>query len=362
MVAATDTDGNRSGMVVGSFASVSLSPPLVVFFPDRSSSSWPKIQAVGRFCINVLAAGQEDVCRRFATKGGDKFAGLDVDVAPSGMPRLNDVAAWIDCEIESVHDVGDHFAVFGRVLDLDVGTAASPLLFFQGGYGRFATHSVTDMDVPGDLGSALRAVELIRSDIENLAAELGARCVVSTLDGPDVVIIATAGSNAGSAPGTLVGQRLPFLAPTASVLAAWRHPDTVETWLSGMPSPGAKSVQQEHLDAVRRRGYSLALRSASAQAISALDQVAEDPAALAGEDVHGLFGRLTYDPADTEDTPDTVGLVTVPVFDGTGTALIALHVFGFSDTTTDEQAAQAVLKIRNVADRGSSLLTRTPTH
>ena len=30
-------------MVIGSFTSASLDPPLVAFFPDRASSSWPKI-------------------------------------------------------------------------------------------------------------------------------------------------------------------------------------------------------------------------------------------------------------------------------------------------------------------------------
>nr|WP_269450211.1 flavin reductase [Gordonia sp. LAM0048] len=362
VVAATGADGRRAGMVVGSFASVSLSPPLVVFFPDRSSTSWPRIREVGRFCINVLAAGQEEVCRRFAAKGGDKFEGLDVDVAPSGMPRLNDAAAWIDCEIDSVHDAGDHHAVFGRVIDLDIGTAATPLLFFQGGYGRFARHSVTDLDLHDDLGHALRAVELIRSDIEDLAAELGARCVVSTRDGSEVVILAAAGSDVGRATGTLVGQRLPFSAPTASVLAAWAQPDSVESWLSGMPSQGAREVQREHLDAVRRRGYSLALHSDADRAISALDRVAENPAALAGEDVHGLFDQLTYDPDEAEQLPDTLGLVTVPVFDDAGSALIALHVFDFHRVTTREEADAAVRKIRAVATRGSTLLTRTTSH
>ena len=57
------------GLAVGSFASVSLDPPMVGFFPDRGSSSWPKIEASGHFCVNVLAEAQEDVCRRFAIEG-----------------------------------------------------------------------------------------------------------------------------------------------------------------------------------------------------------------------------------------------------------------------------------------------------
>ncbi len=131
-------DGEPVGLAVGSFSSVSLDPPLVAFFPDRTSSSWPKIQAAGSFCVNVLGEDQEGICRRFATKGDDKFAGLGWTPAGSGSPLLDGVVAWIDCDIQSVSDAGDHYCVLGAVRDLGVGHDGGPLLFFRGGYGRFA--------------------------------------------------------------------------------------------------------------------------------------------------------------------------------------------------------------------------------
>ena len=130
-------DGVPVGLAVGSFASVSLEPPLVGFFPDRSSSSWPKIETAGAFCVNILAEDQEDVCRRFAMKGDDKFAGLGWKPAGSGSPLIEGVLAWIDCDIDQVIDAGDHFCVLGRVRDLGVGHDGGPLVFFRGGYGRF---------------------------------------------------------------------------------------------------------------------------------------------------------------------------------------------------------------------------------
>jgi 3-hydroxy-9,10-secoandrosta-1,3,5(10)-triene-9,17-dione monooxygenase reductase component len=126
------------GLAVGSFASVSLDPPLVAFFPDRGSSSWPLIAEAGSFCVNILSEDQEVVCRRFATKGDDKFLGLGWRPAGSGAPLLDGVLAWIDCRIESVTDAGDHYCVMGRVRDLGVAHDGGPLLFFRGGYGRFA--------------------------------------------------------------------------------------------------------------------------------------------------------------------------------------------------------------------------------
>jgi flavin reductase (DIM6/NTAB) family NADH-FMN oxidoreductase RutF len=88
--------------------------------------------------VNILAEDQEVVCRRFAAKGDDKFAGLGWKPARSGAPLLDGVLAWIDCDIESVTEAGDHFCVMGRVRDLSVAHDGGPLLFFRGGYGRFA--------------------------------------------------------------------------------------------------------------------------------------------------------------------------------------------------------------------------------
>jgi 3-hydroxy-9,10-secoandrosta-1,3,5(10)-triene-9,17-dione monooxygenase reductase component len=137
VVTAIDRDGVASGMVVGSFTSVSLSPPLVAFLPDKSSTSWARIKRAGRFCVNVLASDQGELCRRFASKGEDKFAGLAHRVSANGSPVLNDIIAWIDCTLDAVHEAGDHYIVLGRVHDLGISRSRQPLLFFCGKYGNF---------------------------------------------------------------------------------------------------------------------------------------------------------------------------------------------------------------------------------
>ena len=76
VVTGIDEAGKPVGMAVGSFSSVSLDPPLVAFMPDRRSTSWPRLRPSGAFCVNILGAEQESVCRAFAQRGGDKFADL----------------------------------------------------------------------------------------------------------------------------------------------------------------------------------------------------------------------------------------------------------------------------------------------
>ncbi|MGH9136182.1 MAG: flavin reductase family protein [Acidimicrobiales bacterium] len=141
VVIITGHDGEGpQGLAIGSFTSVSLDPPLVGFLPDRGSSSWPKIEATGGFCVNILAADQLDTCKAFASKGGNKYGSVSWRTGSSGSPVIADALAWIDCDIERIDEAGDHWFVLGRVRELaierdDVG----PLLFFRGAYGNFGT-------------------------------------------------------------------------------------------------------------------------------------------------------------------------------------------------------------------------------
>lgn len=132
-----------AGFACQSFASLSLDPPLVTFMVARTSSTWPRIARAGVFCVNILGAGQGDLCRGFAVSGGDKFAGVPYKAAPAtGSPRLADVPAWIDCTVQAVHTGGDHLIVVGRVEALGTDPAAAgdgPLLFHRGAFGRFRT-------------------------------------------------------------------------------------------------------------------------------------------------------------------------------------------------------------------------------
>ena len=139
VVTAIDRDtGEPAGLSVNSFTSVSLHPPLVAFCVAKTSSTWPRIRAAGRFTVNVLAGHQEPVSRRFAARSQDKFKDVAWAPAPSGGPILDGVLAWIDGTIEAEHDAGDHMLVVGRVTDLEVATAGDPLIFYRGGYGRYA--------------------------------------------------------------------------------------------------------------------------------------------------------------------------------------------------------------------------------
>jgi 3-hydroxy-9,10-secoandrosta-1,3,5(10)-triene-9,17-dione monooxygenase reductase component len=133
--------GSPIAMVVGSFTSVSLAPPLVAFFPAVTSSSWPKIEQAGRFCVNVLAHPQVDLCRAITAKSDEWHQAISREPTQLGLPRLDGAVAWIDCEIHAIHGAGDHFVVLGEVQSLEVDDGSPPLLFLRGGYGQFAANA-----------------------------------------------------------------------------------------------------------------------------------------------------------------------------------------------------------------------------
>ncbi len=135
----TSLDGDAPvGFACQSFASLSLDPPLVLFCPSNTSSSWPRIWQTGRFCVNVLAADQQEVCQAFAARGGDKFTDVRWSVSGNGTAILDDVLAWVDCTIQEVHEAGDHYVVIGRVEELHTQRQHRPLLFFRGDYAAGA--------------------------------------------------------------------------------------------------------------------------------------------------------------------------------------------------------------------------------
>lgn len=129
------------GFTIGSFASVSLDPPLVGFLAQDDSDTWEAMSPAGKFCVNVLGHHHNELCWKFAKSGVDveRFEGTDWTMSPNGCPVLPDVLAWIDCDVEEVYTMGDHYFVLGRVVGLEHVPHGDhvPLVFYRGQLGGF---------------------------------------------------------------------------------------------------------------------------------------------------------------------------------------------------------------------------------
>ncbi|MFF8596486.1 flavin reductase family protein [Streptomyces sp. NPDC015220] len=135
VVTGLDAAGEPVGFACQSFASVSLEPPLVLFCADHRGRAWPHIRDSGRFCVNVLAEEQSDLCARFGSSRGRKYEDLGWDLSRWGTPALRGVLMRAHAEVHDVHVAGDHDVVIGRVLELETEDDQRPMLFFRGRFG-----------------------------------------------------------------------------------------------------------------------------------------------------------------------------------------------------------------------------------
>lgn len=132
-VITTLADGRPVGMTVNSFASVSLDPPLVLWSVGRSAECFLAFAAATQFRIHVLAAEQEPISRRFATRGADKFSVGDWRYPKDASPQLAGCLAWFECRTASRHPEGDHLVLVGRVVAHGA-PGGTPLLFHASRY------------------------------------------------------------------------------------------------------------------------------------------------------------------------------------------------------------------------------------
>jgi flavin reductase (DIM6/NTAB) family NADH-FMN oxidoreductase RutF len=132
-------DGEPAGLIVNSFTSVSLSPPLISFCPSRTSLTWSRMRRAGRFAVNVLGRDHERFVMRATPAGADRFANLDWEPGRGGIPLLTDALAVLECEIVGEHPAGDHWIVVGRVDNVHITSIKDPLVFFAGAYRHVMT-------------------------------------------------------------------------------------------------------------------------------------------------------------------------------------------------------------------------------
>jgi flavin reductase (DIM6/NTAB) family NADH-FMN oxidoreductase RutF len=137
IVTTVSGDGRPIGLTCNSFSSVSLKPPLILWSLSLYS---PRLQAFLQapyVAVNILAAEQEALSRRFSTPMADRFAELDWSAGEGGIPLIKGSAAQLECRNETRHYSGDHVVLIGQVLKFSY-RDAEPLVFVRGRYRELA--------------------------------------------------------------------------------------------------------------------------------------------------------------------------------------------------------------------------------
>jgi len=126
-------DGSPVGLTVNSFTSVSLEPPLLLWCLGRGSANYDAFRLAERHLVNVLAADQAELSKRFASRRPDRFTGLRYSDTDTGLPRLPGCIAWYECAIRSRYDEGDHVILVGRIEAFEI-ASGRPLVFHDSRY------------------------------------------------------------------------------------------------------------------------------------------------------------------------------------------------------------------------------------
>ena len=142
IVTALDPAGDMIGMTVNSFSSVSLDPPLVLWNLGETNYGYDVYQQADYFCINILAADQSELARKFAQASDDKFNTVKLKLGNNGIPLLEGCLAYLECTKEAQYPGGDHVIIIGRV-ERFLSTNRQPLLFYTGQFFDLAKKSET---------------------------------------------------------------------------------------------------------------------------------------------------------------------------------------------------------------------------
>ncbi|TGD71273.1 flavin reductase [Mangrovimicrobium sediminis] len=171
VVTTAGADGEQIGLTANSFNSVSLEPPMILWSLAKSSFSLPAFRAAEFFAVHILGAEQEEVSGRFARRGEDKFAGLELDAGPGGIPMLRQHAARFVCRTAYQYEGGDHIIFVGEVIDFDRCERA-PLLFHGGQYGQLVKPQGAAADTVSELHGGFLG-DLLRRAFHRVYAPVG---------------------------------------------------------------------------------------------------------------------------------------------------------------------------------------------
>lgn len=357
IVTCTDDHGMPAGMVIGTFTSVSLDPPLIGFLPMKTSRTFARMRGSPTFCVNILAADQQAVCQHFASPAEDKFSALAWHPSPAGNPVLDGVVAWIDCDYTSVNEVGDHYIVLGGVLDMQLERDTAPLLFFQRGYGRFSPGPLVAAAERGTI-EAVQLAEIGRDQMQAVAAELNAECSLIAAVGGDVVYVAVENQSPHWRLRSRLGFRVPCAPPLGPLFVGHPGaPDDAE-WLErlGRADQETQDSARAQLERVRSRGWSIALQGQDDdENLEEMVALYSNPHRTPGQERRLLAAAKAraglHEPAELQDDATyDVRHLSVPVRDAARQVVLVLRLSALPPAASLGQIRQWLARLQLAAD------------
>lgn len=128
-------EGENFGIAATSVTSLSTTPPSLLVCINRNSSAHDRLLAVGKFCVNVLAAHHQYISACFGSPARKEERFVTGDWHHGDVPVLSDALASFECELIEAPQFGSHSIIIGRIGNVQAnGMDQDPLLYFRGAY------------------------------------------------------------------------------------------------------------------------------------------------------------------------------------------------------------------------------------
>lgn len=134
-VAARAQDGEAAGLLINSFTSVSLAPPMVLWCLGLAARSRPVFASAPSFAVSILSEDQRSLLGDLARPLERRLEGVPIRDGIGGAPVIENAVAVFECTIATVTRAGDHEVYLGQVEHFERRDDA-PLVYLAGQYGR----------------------------------------------------------------------------------------------------------------------------------------------------------------------------------------------------------------------------------
>ncbi|MER6910535.1 flavin reductase family protein [Streptomyces sp. NPDC000594] len=128
------------GFAASSFVSISLQPPMAAVSVARTSTTWPRLAGAPVLGLSVLSSGQGALCRRLASREGNRFDGVAWKTTPEGAVLIEDAALWLTARVSATYDGGDHEIVLMELLTAELFSGVEPLVFHTSQFRELTPH------------------------------------------------------------------------------------------------------------------------------------------------------------------------------------------------------------------------------
>lgn len=131
-IATVSYEGQRHGMTVNSFTSVSLDPPLVSVAMKRLTHTHELLEKAGAFSVTILSSDQAHLSDRFAGKPPkltDRFEGVETETLILDAPLFKGGLAYFNCRVVNSIPVGENTLFLAEVIAARGKGMGEPLVY-----------------------------------------------------------------------------------------------------------------------------------------------------------------------------------------------------------------------------------------